>query len=161
MTPSSEPFPLVLDGHNDLPWALRRRAGSDIAFLGGLINYVLTNEAHFLDYVRTYTNAALIVGEEFRDTYTEALQEIIEAKREHHELPEAPEPAEPGRVVDLMAALQESVQKAKASRGEDADVHDLTKTQDKTAKKTPSKRQAGTRKKTAAKAADRKPRRSA
>ena len=44
------------------------RAGSDIAFLGGLINYVLTNEAHFLDYVRTYTNAALIVGEEFRDT---------------------------------------------------------------------------------------------
>jgi len=44
------------------------RAGSDIAFLGGLINYVLTNEAYFLDYVRTYTNAALIVGEEFRDT---------------------------------------------------------------------------------------------
>jgi DNA end-binding protein Ku len=100
-------------------------------------------------------------GEEFRDTYTEALQEIIEAKREHHELPEAPEPAEPGRIVDLMAALQESVQKAKASRGEDADVHDLPKTQDKTAKKTPSKRQAATRKKTAAKAAGRKPRRSA
>ncbi|WP_437045059.1 Ku protein [Streptomyces sp. enrichment culture] len=93
-------------------------------------------------------------GEEFRDTYTEAVQEIIEAKREHRELPAAPEPAEPDRVVDLMAALQESVQKAKASRGEDAGVHDLPTTKKKTAKKT-------TARKTAAKTSHRKPRRSA
>ena len=44
------------------------RAGSDIAFLGGLVNYVLTNEKDFREYVLAYTNAATIVGEEFRDT---------------------------------------------------------------------------------------------
>jgi formate dehydrogenase major subunit len=44
------------------------RAGTDIAFLGGIINHVLTEEKYFLDYVRTYTNAATIVGEDFQDT---------------------------------------------------------------------------------------------
>src|SRR3954468_11609381 len=44
------------------------RAGSDIAFLGGLVNYVLTNEKAFREYVLAYTNAATIVGEEFADT---------------------------------------------------------------------------------------------
>lgn len=39
-----------------------------------------------------------------------------------------PRPAAAQSVVDLMAALQESVQKAKASRGEDANVHDLPTT---------------------------------
>ncbi|MFF1278728.1 Ku protein [Streptomyces marokkonensis] len=99
-------------------------------------------------------------GEEFRDTYTEAVQEIIEAKREHRELPAAPEPAEPDRVVDLMAALQESVQKAKASRGEDAEVHDLPKTK-KAAKKTTAKKQPAARTRSDAKTSGRKPRRSA
>ena len=33
------------------------RAGSDIAFLGGLINYVLTHERWFKEYVLAYTNA--------------------------------------------------------------------------------------------------------
>ena len=90
-------------------------------------------------------------GEEFRDTYTEALQQIIEAKRENRKLPATPEPAEPsGQVVDLMAALQESVQKAKTARGDDADVHDLPKTKKTTAKK-----------KATAKTTGRKPRRSA
>ncbi|MBO8197196.1 formate dehydrogenase [Streptomyces smyrnaeus] len=44
------------------------RAGTDIAFLGGIINYVLTREADFREYVLDYTNAATIVGEDFRDT---------------------------------------------------------------------------------------------
>ncbi len=44
------------------------RAGSDIAFLGGLINYVLRNEKDFREYVVAYTNAAAIVSEDFRDT---------------------------------------------------------------------------------------------
>jgi formate dehydrogenase major subunit len=44
------------------------RAGSDIAFLGGLIHHVLENNAYFHDYVVHYTNAAMIVGEEFADT---------------------------------------------------------------------------------------------
>src|SRR2546430_1770892 len=44
------------------------RAGSDIAFLGGLVNYVLTNERYFREYVVSYTNAAAIISDEFRDT---------------------------------------------------------------------------------------------
>ena len=44
------------------------RAGADIAFLGGLINYVLSNELDFREYVTTFTNAADLVGEDFVDT---------------------------------------------------------------------------------------------
>ena len=44
------------------------RAGSDIAFVGGLINYVLTEEKYFRDYVVAYTNAAAIITEDFADT---------------------------------------------------------------------------------------------
>jgi formate dehydrogenase major subunit len=44
------------------------RAGADIAFVGGLINYVLTNEKYFRDYVLAYTNAATILTEDFADT---------------------------------------------------------------------------------------------
>lgn len=44
------------------------RAGTDIAFLGGIINHVLTNEKYFRDYVVAYTNAPVILGEDFRDT---------------------------------------------------------------------------------------------
>src|SRR6516165_8675978 len=44
------------------------RAGSDIVFLGGIINYVLANEKYFRDYVAAYTNAAVILNEDFQDT---------------------------------------------------------------------------------------------
>jgi formate dehydrogenase major subunit len=44
------------------------RAGTDIAFLGGLVNYVLSNEKFFRDYVVAYTNAPAILREDFRDT---------------------------------------------------------------------------------------------
>ncbi len=44
------------------------RAGADIAFLGGLINYVLTHDKWFREYVMAYTNAATIVQDEFLDT---------------------------------------------------------------------------------------------
>ena len=44
------------------------RAGSDIVFLGGIINYVLANEKYFRDYVVAYTNAAVILTDEFQDT---------------------------------------------------------------------------------------------
>jgi formate dehydrogenase major subunit len=44
------------------------RAGSDIAFLGGLVNYIIENERYFTDYVVNYTNAAAIVSEDFQDT---------------------------------------------------------------------------------------------
>ena len=53
------------------------RAGTDIAFLGGLINYVINSERwntepFFREYVTTYTNAATIINEDFLDTEDEA-----------------------------------------------------------------------------------------
>jgi len=44
------------------------RAGSDIVFLGALIHALLENHAYFHDYVLSYTNAATLVCEDFRDT---------------------------------------------------------------------------------------------
>jgi formate dehydrogenase major subunit len=43
------------------------RAGTDIAFLGGVINYILSGGREFTDYVRHYTNARVIIKDEFRD----------------------------------------------------------------------------------------------
>ncbi|MFF2475058.1 Ku protein [Streptomyces sp. NPDC058066] len=100
------------------------------------------------------------------DRYTEAISDLITAKQKGKTPPHAAEEEAPaGAVVDLMAALQESVQKAKASRGESdehATVHELR------AKKTAAKKPAAkataakaTAKKTTKKAAAKKPRRSA
>jgi formate dehydrogenase major subunit len=44
------------------------RAGSDIAFLGGIVNYVMQNERYFREYLVAYTNAATIINEDFADT---------------------------------------------------------------------------------------------
>jgi hypothetical protein len=57
-----------------------------------------------------------LVGDEFHDAYTEAVEQIIEAKREHREPPKLEEPEEKtGQLVDLNAALNESVQKARTA----------------------------------------------
>ncbi|MGW2426042.1 non-homologous end joining protein Ku [Streptomyces sp. NPDC001709] len=80
-------------------------------------------------------------GPDFQDRYTEAIAQIIEAKREERPLPEAPEPEQPTQVLDLMAALQESVSKVKAARGEaEAEVHELPKPKKTAAKKTAAKK---------------------
>src|SRR5438132_8572232 len=44
------------------------RAGSDIVFLGALINYTIANERYFRDYVVHYTNAPTILRSDFKDT---------------------------------------------------------------------------------------------
>ncbi len=44
------------------------RAGSDIIFLGGLIHYAIENELFFRDYIVHYTNAPVIISEDFKDT---------------------------------------------------------------------------------------------
>jgi formate dehydrogenase major subunit len=44
------------------------RAGSDIAFLGGIANYILQNDLHFEEYVKHYTNAPVIIEAAFADT---------------------------------------------------------------------------------------------
>ena len=47
---------------------VRIRAGSDIAFLGGIVNYILEHGREFREYVVPYTNAPVIVDERFQDT---------------------------------------------------------------------------------------------
>lgn len=44
------------------------RPGSDIAFLGGIVNYILENGREFRDYVVNYTNAPTIIDGRFKDT---------------------------------------------------------------------------------------------
>ena len=44
------------------------RAGSDIAFLGGIINYICENDKLFREYVVAFTNAATIISDDFKDT---------------------------------------------------------------------------------------------
>jgi formate dehydrogenase major subunit len=44
------------------------RAGSDIAFLGGIVNYILAGDKYFKEYVVAYTNAATLIREDFCDT---------------------------------------------------------------------------------------------
>src|SRR5213080_3498708 len=44
---------------------LRIRTGTDVAYFGGLINYVIQNKLYHEEYVRNYTNASFIVKEGF------------------------------------------------------------------------------------------------
>jgi formate dehydrogenase major subunit len=44
------------------------RAGADIVFIGGIINYILATGKFFREYVINYTNAATIVTGDFADT---------------------------------------------------------------------------------------------
>jgi DNA end-binding protein Ku len=59
---------------------------------------------------------------EYEDDYASAVEELVQAKLEGGEVKHAPQ-AEPktGEVVDLLAALQRSVEAAKSSRGEATD----------------------------------------
>ena len=59
---------------------------------------------------------------DYKDEYRDALMSVIESKIEGHEVT-APEPVEEGgKLVDLMAALEASVNAAKASRAADKPV---------------------------------------
>src|SRR3954453_8298012 len=44
------------------------RSGTDIVFLGAIINHVLTNDLWFEDYVKAFTNASWIISHDFQDT---------------------------------------------------------------------------------------------
>src|SRR5438876_4961793 len=44
------------------------RSGTDIAFLGGLANYILSNDKYFKDYVVNFTNAPTLINAGFKDT---------------------------------------------------------------------------------------------
>ena len=42
------------------------RSGADIAFLGGVIHYLLTNDKIHHDYVKHYTNATYLINPDFK-----------------------------------------------------------------------------------------------
>ncbi|MGV9272921.1 non-homologous end joining protein Ku [Streptomyces griseosporeus] len=88
--------------------------------------------------------------DDLHDEYREAVEEVIAAKVAGHAPPEAPEPATGGKVLDLMAALENSVRAAQESRGETAGATTAA------AKKTPAKKTAASEKKPAAKSAAKK-----
>ncbi|MER5215659.1 Ku protein [Streptomyces sp. NPDC002838] len=108
--------------------------------------------------------------DELHDEYREAVEEVVAAKAAGQALPEAPEPARAGKVLDLMAALEKSVREAKESRGEEpaeepAEVRRLaagkssratpkqTGGKKSTARKTAAKKTTASAKKTTAKSA--------
>ncbi|MET9954490.1 Ku protein [Streptomyces sp. NPDC006339] len=102
------------------------------------------------------------LGDWLTDHYTEALHEVIEAKTEHRApRPVGGEEAPTAPVVDLMAALEASVAKAKESRGEGGapgTVHEMPKPKKKTAaaKKTAAKKATSAKKAPAKKTAAKK-----
>ncbi len=103
--------------------------------------------------------------DEFEDDYQEALEALVRAKLEGGEVKRTePKEAGGGEVVDLLAALQKSVDAAKSARGESTSDEGEKKTakkstakksaSKKTEKKAPAKKSAAkksTTKKTAAK----------
>ncbi|OKJ48625.1 DNA repair protein [Streptomyces sp. CB02009] len=102
-----------------------------------------------LTLMETMTVASL-TDLDVTDHYTEALHEVIEAKAEHRE-PAVLEggDAATAPVVDLMAALEASVAKAKEGRGESGEPATVHEMPAKPKKKTAAKKTAA--KKTAAK----------
>lgn len=90
--------------------------------------------------------------EELHDEYQEALEEVVAAKAAGEAPPEAPEPARAGKVLDLMAALENSVRAAKESRGEAPDEAEVRRLpQGETSRAEPKR--TGGRKSTATKKA--------
>jgi DNA end-binding protein Ku len=72
--------------------------------------------------------------DEFEDDYAEAVQTVVRTKIEGGDIQRTPTSTKTGgEVVDLLAALQRSVDAAKSARGEE-------KEQEKPAKKTASKK---------------------
>lgn len=94
---------------------------------------------------------------DYEDDYRGAVEALVQAKLEGGEVKRAPETKEStGEVVDLLAALQRSVEAAKTSRGEStgsdeeqaeaADEEKKKPTKKKTAKKSTAKKPAAKKK---------------
>jgi len=59
------------------------RSGTDIAFLGGMIKYILENNKYFKDYVVNYTNASFIVNKDF--SFNDGLFSGYDAQKRKYE----------------------------------------------------------------------------
>ncbi|PSK91878.1 DNA end-binding protein Ku [Haloactinopolyspora alba] len=67
---------------------------------------------------------------DYRDTYTERVEELIEAKRRGEEVTTSTEPQQASEPGDLLTALRESVESARRDRGRakpDADLSEASK----------------------------------
>ena len=83
-------------------------------------------------------------ADEFEDDYAEAVEALVQGQdrgRRGQEDPEQPKKSS-GEVVDLLAALQRSVDAAKTARGESAPASWRTRAREKTAKKAAAKKPA-------------------
>ena len=90
---------------------------------------------------------------EYKDEYRDALMQVIESKIEGHEVKAVEQPEETGKLIDLMAALEASVNAAKAARSADKPVSVAEAKKARAGKTADEKATAGKRK-TAAKADD-------
>ncbi|KND40121.1 DNA repair protein [Streptomyces acidiscabies] len=88
---------------------------------------------------------------DLHDEYREALEELIAVKSSGETPSEAPATPASAKVLDLMAALEKSVNAAKASRGEEAEVKQLSARKKTVAKKAAPKKRTPAKKTTARK----------
>ena len=96
--------------------------------------------------------------EEYTDAYQEALQDLIEAKREGREVAESSEEEPKAKVINLMDALERSVKEGKRRTAKQAAKKSTSgkKAAKKTAKKSTARKQSTSGKKTAKKSTTRK-----
>jgi DNA end-binding protein Ku len=89
--------------------------------------------------------------DQYGDDYTVALEKMVEAKAEGAELPEVEEEAEEGDVIDLMTALERSVEAAKKGRSDSGSAKKSSSsgTKKTTTRKTPAKKSTSKSSKTA------------
>jgi len=59
------------------------RSGTDIAFLGGMMNYIIKNKKYFEPYMANYTNASFIVGPKY--SFADGLFSGYDAKKHKYD----------------------------------------------------------------------------
>lgn len=74
--------------------------------------------------------------DQFTDEYRDAMAELVAAKAEGADLPERPAEEEQGDVIDLMTALERSVEQTRAKQEEAAPAKKKTATKSKSSKRT-------------------------
>lgn len=74
--------------------------------------------------------------EQFSDEYRDAMAELIAAKADGAELPERPEEEDKGDVIDLMTALERSVEQTRAKQQADEPAKKKSTTKSKSGKRT-------------------------
>ncbi|GAB3880496.1 Ku protein [Kibdelosporangium lantanae] len=74
--------------------------------------------------------------EQFTDEYRDAMAELIAAKADGAELPERPEEEDKGDVIDLMTALERSVEQTRAKQQADEPAKKKSTTKSKSGKRT-------------------------